>query len=156
MIRIVSQNSTHQLDSEGRAITTWDAKKCCWIVNPEFENEVIDWYGQDSDFPAGCTLADYIARNPNWDKMPDINVTWYWNTKEVCIAAFGLPHTFGEKGDYWDKQIYPYTCSRNWGDIDESKETAAERFGKYCSFHTHADRVVVMYNGKVIFDGKLL
>lgn len=155
MIRITSQTSDHQYDSEGNAITTWDAKKCCWIVNPQYENEKIDWYGEDSDFPAGCTLAEFNERNPNWDKNPDITVTWYWNTKETCIRAFGQPHTFGQKSDYWDKQRYPYTASRNWGYIDEPESTTVERFGKYCSFHKHADRTVVMYNGKQLFDGKL-
>jgi hypothetical protein len=156
MIRITSQNGTHQYDSQDRAITTWDHKKCCWIVNPEFEKEKIDWYGKDSDFPQGCTLAQFIERNPNWDKMPDINVTWYWNTKESCIAGFGLPHTFGEKHDYWDKQTYPYMTNRSWGYIDEPKETTVENFGKYCKFHKHADRTLVTYNGETLFDGKLI
>lgn len=155
MIRIKSQSSDHQYDAEGRAITTWDHKKCSWIVNPEFENEEIDWYGEDSDFPAGTTLARYIQDHPNWDKMPDIHVTWYWNDKATCIKAFGLPHTFGQQSDYWDKQRYPYSASRSWGDIDEPEKSTVERFGKYCSFHKDADRTVVQYNGKVLFDGKL-
>ena len=155
MIQIVLQDSTHQYDSEGNAITTWDAKKCCWIVNAEFENEQINWYGKDSDFPAGCTLAEYINNNPGWDKFPDIDVTWYWNDKATCIRAFGLPHTFGQSSDYWDKQQYPYTAHRNWGYIDEPENTTIERFGKHCNFHKYADRTVVNYNGKVLFDGKL-
>lgn len=155
MIKIESQSALHQYDSEGNAITTWHEKKCEWIVNEEYENEEIDWYGKDSDFPRGCTLAQFEESNPNWDKLPNIHVTWYWDTKEDAIRAFGRPHTFGQPGTYWDTMSYPYTASRQWGYIDESEETTVERFGKYCDFHKHANRTVVTYNEKILYDGKL-
>lgn len=155
MIIIKSQTAVHQYDDQGRIITTWDNKKCSWIVNTEFENEDIDWYGKDSDFPAGYTLAEYIEQNPNWDKMPNIIVTWTWNDKETCIRAFGQPHSFGERPDYWDKVKYPYTASKDWGYLDYSKETAIEQLGKYCNFHIHADKTIIKYNNEIIFEGKL-
>lgn len=155
MIRIVSQSAQHQYDDKERAITTWDEKKCAWIVQTEFETEKIDWWGADNDFPGGYTLKEYVETNPNWDKNPDIVVTWYWHTKETCIKAFGLPHTFGQKPDYWDKQLYPYSATRQWGYIDEKKDNAVNNFGKYARFHEHADRVVVTYNGETLHDGVL-
>ena len=47
MIRIICQDGIHQYDNKGNAITTWDNKKCSWIVNPEYENEKIDWWGKE-------------------------------------------------------------------------------------------------------------
>ena len=156
MIRIKSQSGTNQYDDSGRAITEWHGKKGAWIVLPEFEKENIDWYGTDSDFPGGYTLKEYEDQHPNWEKLPDISVAWYWNDKETCIKAFGLPHTFGEKSNFWDKQLYPYHGIRSWGDIDAKKEDVVKRFGTYCSFHLHADRVIVKYNSEVLLDGKLV
>ena len=148
-------DGVHQYDSKGRAITTWDKKKCSWIVNPEFEDDNIDWYGEHSDFPAGYTLKEYKENFPDWDKKPDIVVTWTWKDKASAIAAFGQPHTFGESSDYWDKKEFPMTATREWGYIDEPEETTVERFGKYCNWHIHASNVRVLYNGKEIFNGKL-
>jgi hypothetical protein len=82
MIKIVRQDGEHQYDELNRTITTWDHKKCAWIVNPEFDNDEIDWYGEDSDFPAGCTLKEYLLQYPNWDKMPNIKVTWKQEPKK--------------------------------------------------------------------------
>ena len=156
MIKITSQDGFHQYDAEGRPITTWDAKKCAWIVNTEFENESIDWWGVDNDFPAGTTLAQFIAQNPNWDTLPDITVIWTWNTKERYQSAFGSPSSFGQSYDYYDKLTYPQTYRKNWGYIDCPKDEVVERFGKYARFNVGADSVKVMYNGKIVFDGKLL
>lgn len=155
-IKITSQDGLHQYDEGGNAITTWDAKKCAWIVNQEFEEAEIDWWGEDNDFPGGYTLKEYLESNPNWDKNPDISVTWFWNTKETCIEVFGRPHTFGEAWDYWDKKQYPYQASRSWGYLDYTPTEAIQQLGRYCSFNRRADRVVVTYNGKVIYDGKLV
>jgi hypothetical protein len=154
-IRITSQDAFHQYDGNGRAITTWDAKKCAWIVEPKFEGENIDWYGKDSDFPAGCTLKGFEANNPDWDKKPDISVSWYWNDKATCLRAFGSPHTFGADFDYWDKQIYPYQHHKNWGYLDYKEEEVVEALGKFADHHRNASRVVVTYNGKVLHDGPL-
>ena len=38
MIKIKSTDAYHQYDKEGRAITTWDHKKCSWIINSEVVN----------------------------------------------------------------------------------------------------------------------
>lgn len=160
MIKIKSQSGTNQFDKNGNAITTWDGKKCAWIVNEEYEHEEIDWYGKDSDFPAGYTLSEYEVQFPTWDKNPDISVTWYWNDKETCIKAFGQPHTFLGLNhpnifNYWDIQIYPYSVNKSWGYLDYKKEEVVEQLGKYCDFHKFADRTVVSYNGEILFDGKL-
>ena len=154
MIRIASQSGTHQYDENGRAITTWDAKKCCWIVNSEFENEEIDWWGEDNDFPRGCTLEHFIKNNPNWDKMPDIKVTWTWNTKEQYEKMGGHPRSFGQSHNYYDKLTYPQICTRDWGYIDCPKEEAVKRFADYAGFHKYADNVKVFYNSEKLFDGK--
>jgi hypothetical protein len=152
MIAIKYQTADGQYDENDQQITQWDDKKCAWIVLPAYENEQIDWWGADNDFPGGYTLADYIKVHPNWDKMPDIRVTWYWNTKENYIKQFGLPHTFGEGPNYYDNMTFPKSLSRQWGDIDCPKEEAVKRFSNYCHWNEHADRVVVEYNGEVIFD----
>lgn len=101
MIRIKSQSGTNQYDEDGTPITEWHDKKCAWIVLPEFEKEEIDWWGEDSDFPGGYTLTEYIQQHPNWDKIPNINIVWSWNSKEICQKTFGIPSSFGEKSDYW-------------------------------------------------------
>ena len=154
MIKIKSQDARHQYDEEGYAITTWDAKKCTWIVEPEFENERIDWYGKDSDFPSGCTLKEFEAENPNWDKVPDIIVTWTWNTKENMQKGFGRPNSVQES-QWYDNTQFPYSGNRSWGYINVPKETTVERFGKFCDFHKYADNVRVLYNGEEIFNGVL-
>lgn len=154
-IRITSQDGSHQYDGQGRAITTWDHKKCAWIVNEEFENESIDWWGNDNDFPGGCTLEQFKKDTPDWDNKPDISVSFYWNDKATCIRAFGSPHTFGASADYWDKQHYPYTHHKNWGYLDYKEDETVEALGKFCDFHKHASRVVVTYNSKVLHDGPL-
>lgn len=154
MIQIKCQSGTNQYDEEGNAITYWDDKKCAWIVLPEYEQESINWYGKNSDFPAGCTLKEYEKTHPNWKSIPNIAVTWFWNTKETAQKTFGQPHTFGESFDYWDRQQYPYTCHRDWGYIECTKENAVKEFATYCGFQNYADRVIVTYNGETILDGK--
>ena len=155
MIKIVSQDAFQQYDELGNAITYWDAKKCSWIVNTEYEEEEIDWYGEDSDFPAGCTLAEYESQHPDWKSIPDISVTWTWNTKQRMQASLGRPTSIGEY-EWYDKQTFPYSQSKYWGDIECTKEEAIERFGKYCGFNKGADKTVVKYNNEIIFEGNLL
>jgi hypothetical protein len=153
MIRITSQDGCHQYDDDLRPITTWDAKKCCWIVNKEFEKERIDWYGKDSDFLAGTTEAEFERNNPNWASKPNISVTWRWDTAQTMQRAFGAP-TISEV-EWYEKTTFPHSDSRFWGYIECSENEAVERFGKYCNFHRHADNVIVRYNEKVLHDGKL-
>lgn len=145
MIKITQQSATNQYDDDGRAITTWDAKKGAWIVNPEFENEEINWWGYDNDFPAGQTLAEFEAANPNWAILPDIIVTWTW-------GVVGYVQAFKEKPTI-EKTVY--TGQRSWGNLDYTKEEAIERLGKYCDFNKYADNTQVEYNGETIFNGKL-
>lgn len=154
MIRIKSQDGLHQYDESGRSITTWDDKKCSWIVNPEFENEEIDWWGNNNDFPAGCTLKRFEQDNPNWNKIPNISVTWTWDTKEDYERMGGPPHSFGQSFDYYDKLNYPQRCTRSWGYIECSKEDAVKRFANYANFHRFANKIEVYYNNELLFSGK--
>ena len=147
MIRIISQDALHQYDSEGRAITTWDAKKCAWIVNHEFEGTEIDWYGRDSDFPAGCTLKQWEQENPDHANNPHLQVTWYYNTIQALVI------TFGEKA-YWEKnaKVFPYVVTRQW-DYMSKKDypdflSAANGLCSYAGFHKGADKVVFQYNNE--------
>ncbi len=149
-IKIVSQCSSHQYDALGNIVTNWDNKKCAWIVVKNFENKEIDWWGNENDFPAGYTLADYEKQYPNWDKLPDIKVTWAWNTKETCIKAFGSPHSFGKPSNYWDLQRYPYTHEQSWGYLDYTKEQAID-LRSYANFDVYADGVTIEYNGEIIY-----
>ena len=151
-IRITSQDGVHQYDGDGNAITTWNKKKCNWIVNKEFENSQIDWCGEDNDFPGGYTESEYERNYPNWRRVPDIKVAWYWNTKESYKNAFGHPSTFGQSAYYYDKLSYPIVCVREWGDIDEPKETVIGRFKDYAGFYQKCDRVIVYYNDEVLLD----
>ena len=151
MIHITSQDGRHQYDEDGRAITTWDGKKCNWIVNEEFENESIDWWGDDNDFPGAYTLKEFLAQNPDWDKNPDIIATWTWDTKESYQRFGGHPSSFGAKSDYYDTLTYPFSVPRQWGYLDYTEEEA-KRLASYCDFDKKSDRVTVTYNGKVIVD----
>lgn len=146
MIRIVSQDGEHQYDTYGNAITTWDSKKCSWIVEPEYENDKIDWWGDDNDFPAGYTLAEYEEMFPNWREMPDIEVTWTWDEE-------GYKKQFPDWRKYHIPS-FPNTCYRSWGHIEFSEQEAIERLGKYCNFNKFSNTKVI-YNGKEIFNGKL-
>ena len=72
MIHITSQDGMHQYDECGNAITTWNDKCCNWIVNDEYvdayNNDEIDWWGRDNDFPRGCSMEYYIK---NFEKFSD-------------------------------------------------------------------------------------
>jgi hypothetical protein len=146
-ITIVSQDGEHQYDENGRAITSWNEKYCSWIINPEYETEIIDW--QDdmngiSKFPRGCTKAHYLELFPGADNYPDIEVTWHWNEE-------GYEKAFNEK----PKPGEILRCTRDWGYINVNEKDAIKRFGHYCDFNKYAYRVIVKYNKKTIFDGKL-
>lgn len=147
MIRITDQDNIHQYDEYGNPITTWDDKKCAWIVNPEYEDEDIDWWGEDNDFPQGVTLKEYEEQHPNWASMPDIEVTWTWS-EENYKKQFPDWHRF-------PLPSFPTSCTRSWGYIDMSEEEAIERLGHYCNFNKHADNVEITYNGKIIHNNKL-
>ena len=93
MIYITSQDAYHQYDDNGNAITTWDTKKCAWIVEKEYENEKINWWGRDNDFPAGYTLSEYIQAFPNWNERPDITVKWI----SLIIISHSIYKDYKEK-----------------------------------------------------------
>lgn len=150
MIKIRSQDRCHQYDESDNIITTWDKKKCSWIINPEYENSEIDWWGEDNDFPQGIALADFIKDNPNWNKLPDIIVIWTWNTKEGMMKALK-----DNDSSWYNKQRFPYSESRSWGYLEYTKEEAIEQLGKYCDFYKHADNTKIIYNQETIFNGKL-
>lgn len=147
MIRIISQDGCHQYDEDYNEITTWDDKKCAWIVNPEYENEEIDWWGEDNDFPAGYTLAEYERNYPDWNSRPDIDVIWTWDED-------GYKKAFPD----WRRHpipSFPETYCRSWGYLDISEEEAINRLGRHCRFNQYAISTKVTYNGKIIYDGKL-
>lgn len=171
MIRIVSQSAIHQYDENERAITTWDSKKCSWIVNEEFEDEDIDWWGEDNDFPVGETLKEYLSRNPTWDIKPNITVTWTINDKDNYYKVFNeypqrktesfksfghlfqacdMKHAYEYDPDF----KFPYSFSREWGYLEYNKEEAIMYLGRYCSFNK-ASSTRIVYNNEVIFEGKL-
>lgn len=154
MIKIKSTDVYHQYDKEGRAITTWDHKKCSWIINSEFEDEEIDFWGKDNDFPAACKLADYIEENTNWEKLPNITVTWIWNTKDALMLSCGRPTSTSE-WEWYNKAKFPFTDSRSWGYLNYTKEEAIEHLGCYCDFYKGADNTKITYDDEILFDGKL-
>jgi len=145
MITITSQDAKHQYDNQGRAITTWNEKYCSWIINPEFENETIDWQNDAngiSEFPRGCTKAQYLEMFPGADNYPDVEVTWYWDEEGYEKAFKTKPRRIQQ-------------CTRYWGHIDLTEEEAIKRMGHYCDWNKYAYRTLITYNGKTIFDGKL-
>ena len=148
MIHIKSQDSLHQYDEFDNPITTWDDKKCAWIVEPEYEEEEIAWWGEDNDFPRGLTLKEFEEENPGWDKIPDISVTWTWSED-------GYKKQFMDWYNY-PLPVFPVICTRDWGYIDYSEEEAIEFLGKYCKWNIYSDKVEIKYNNKLIFSGKLV
>lgn len=168
MIHIKSQDARHQYDKDGNAITTWCDKRANWMVNKEYENSEINWWGKDNDFPGGCTEEDYEELYPNWNKLPNIIVEWTW-TKEGYFKAFReylkIPdpkyahirhmltpgeinkHTYMNAPDSY----YPKTETRSWGYLDYTKEKAIESLGSYCKFNEYAF-TKVYYNGELISD----
>lgn len=166
MIYITSQSATTQYDVGGNAITHWDNKRCAWIINKPYENEEIDWWGKDNDFPAGCTKAQYEVNNPGWSNKPNITITWSWE-KEAYIKAFGGPWKMFDPR--WDSvkhlltgadlrhcytavpdSRYPYRDSRSWGHLDYTQEEAIDMAKRYCDLYENATDVSVFYNNKLI------
>jgi hypothetical protein len=152
-IKITQQGASHQYDSDGNAITDWNAKKCAWIVRAEYENDSIVWWGDDNDFPSGYTLEEYEETHPDWNKHPDIEVTWTFESIEIMKKAYGAPRTKKE-ADWYASIKFPYSYMRNWGYIDYTEDEAIERLGKFCDHHKHSI-TRVSYNGEIIFEGKL-
>lgn len=145
--KIERQDAVHQYDADGNAITTWDDKLCAWIINPEYENDVIDWCADSNgitEFPIGCTRSAYLADFPDAENYPDISVTWYWDKS-------GFMREFHKEPSSEDE----LSCTRSWGYLDYTEQQAIDIVGHYCDFNMYAYRTVVQYNGKVIFDGLL-
>lgn len=148
MIKITYQDSSNQYDEDYNEITEWNEKYCSWIVLPEYEEAYkkgeIDWWGEDNDFPRGCTKEEYLEMFPEADRYPNISVTWYWDHD-------GYKKQFKEelKGDY------NFSFTNSWGYLNYDEDEAVVLCGHYCDFNKHAYQTVVEYNGKVIFDGKL-
>lgn len=134
--KIVKQDTFHQYDEDGNAITTWDNIKCVWIVEPKFEKDIIDW----DLFQKGITLEKFKEQNPNWDKKPVIVVEWTYNEESFKKAFPGHP--------------FSKTIVRDWNYINYSKEEAILRLGKYAGFYKYADNVRITYDGKEIFNEK--
>jgi hypothetical protein len=147
VIKIVRQDSIHQYNSNGDAITTWNKKYCCWIINKEYENEIIDWQADENgitEFPGGVTEEEFRRDYPDIDKYPDIHVTWYWD-RDGYFKAFSE----------YPKDGVMLTCTRYWGYLNYSESEAIERLGHYCKFNKFSYRTVITYNNTVIHDGEL-
>lgn len=148
MIKITYQDGSGQYDQSGNQITEWNDRYCSWVVLSEYEDayyrEEIDWWGMDNDFPSGQTMKELQELYPNANSWPIIDVRWFW-TEEGYIKEFH------EKPK--DKSQLSY--ERRWEYLDYTKEKAIEFLGKYCGFNNNAERVVIKYNYKIIFDGKL-
>lgn len=149
-INITRQSANHQYDEDGRAITTWDDKKCEWIIEPEFENCHINWYGKDNDFPRGISLREYETLYPDHKSNPEIDITWRYDNIE------GLVSTFGDRR-YWEENVktYPYFVHKNWDYYSKKQYPSLNSiiknpiFYKYCDFHKGADSIEVKYNDEV-------
>lgn len=166
IITIVKQDSQHQYDIEGRTITTWNDKYCSWIINPEFESCLISWQDDEngiSEFPRGCTMAEYLKDNPDADNKPDIKVTWFYKNREDYLKTIGYNREdewkrFLEKTKHADPTLgreNNLTIERSWGYLSYSPEEAINRLGRYAGFNKLASKVKVVYNNKVIFDKEL-
>jgi hypothetical protein len=166
MITIVRQDALHQYDADGRAITTWNDKYCSWIINPEFESSQISW--QDdvngiSEFPRGCTKAEYLKDNPDADSRPDIEVTWFYKNREDYLKSIGYESEgewkrFLEKTGHSDPTLGRednLTAERSWRYLSYSPEEAIERLGRYTDFNKLAYKVKIVYNHKIIYNKEL-
>lgn len=147
-IRIKYQDASAQYDEDYNQITEWNEKYCSWIVLPEYEesyyNNEIDWWGEDNDFPRGCTKKEYLELFPNADNYPDIYVAWYWDEE-------GYRKMFKESPTSKSQLMY----SNTWGYLDYDEEKSIKFCGHYCDFNKYAYKTVIKYNGKIIFEGKL-
>lgn len=135
----------HQYDKDGNAITTWDSKYCGWVINKEYEDCHIDWIEDENgitEFPRGATKSYFEKLYPNAYNNPVITVTWYWDKD-------GYEKFFRER---LDQENMSY--SKTWEHLNYDKEKALN-LGNYCKFNKEAYRVVISYNGSVIFDGKI-
>lgn len=142
-IVITSQDSEHQYDKLGRAITTWNEKCCSWVIEKEFEDDEINWQKDEigiTEFPRGIRQRDI---DPEVYNYPDIEVTWTWD-EDGFMKKFGERMKSGEES---------YT--RTWGYLKLEKDEAINRLGHYCDFNKEAIKTEVKYNGEVIFSGKL-
>ena len=146
MIQISAQDGMHQYDKRGRAITTWDDKKCNWIVNEQFADEEINWWGEDNDYPQGYTLAEFIVSHPDWESLPDIKVTWRWDTKESYKKSFGRDTNCNDL-------VFPQFHTRKWGYMNYTISEAVDLGKRYCGFARLADWTEISFNGESVWCG---
>ena len=152
MIRIKSQDAVHQYDESGTAITTWCEKRCNWIVNKEFEDADIDWYGEDSDYPAGVTAAQHEENNPEWRTYPNISMKYTCNNVRSYSKATNMIPEIMEKR--YGSTVYPVNWTRSWGyyprvEISSINE-AILRFWSYCDWGKNADSVSITYDDETM------
>lgn len=149
MIRIKYQDATAQYDENYVQITEWNEKYCFWIVLPEYENAYyrgeIDWWGEDNDFPRGCTKNEYLELYPDADNYPDIIVIWEWDREGYNKMFNEYPNNNEETQRY---------CN-SWGYLNYDKEKAIKMLGHYCDFNKYAYKTTIKYNNEIIFEGKL-
>lgn len=135
MIKIKSQDATSQYDEFGNVITRWDGYRCCWIVNEQYENDKIDWYGNDNDFPTGCTLEEFNKMNPNYESNPSIWLTVYFDEESYKRA-------FGTLRGYFDRFSY----HRSWNNLDYDFEYTMKRIPQYLKSNCFATHIGVGWN----------
>ena len=158
MIRIKYQDSEHQYDQDNNPVTTWHEKCCEWIVNNEYiedyENDNIDWWGKDNDFPRGISMERFIEKYGDPNKRPDISLEVYWNN-ESDWRKFTMDR-FSSWNPNKDGIV---SIFRSWGYLDYTKEKAISRLvtDKESYYHTickFASGCKLLYNNEVIYEIK--
>lgn len=155
MIHIKRQDGIHQYDEYGNAITTRNDKCCNWIVNEEYveayNNDEIDWWGEDNDFPRGCSMEYQIANFGDPYALPDISLEMTWETEDDYRKMGATDHF--EYSSY----SYPLTIYRHWGYLNYSEKEAIESLvtnpqSYYHSIAKGSTRCKLTYNGKIIYE----
>lgn len=142
MIQINYQTATGQYDRNGNQITRWDAKRCSWIVlskyKREYDNNEIDWWGGDNDFPAGETIEQYHKRYPHQctANLPDISVQYIFNIEDFKKAF---------PGEDYQKYPHGYSYCRHWQHLDYKFEEAVEKLKYYIDVGKLASEITITW-----------
>lgn len=144
MIKISYTTARGQYDKEGNEICYWDKKRCSWIVHKayltEYENNQIDWWGNDNDFPMGTTKQRYDSMFKGNNNYPDIYLRVEFTQEEF---KKGFPRE--------DHRKYPngYSYTRHWEHINYTFEEAKKIIDYLtCNKFAHHITVTWLKNGK--------
>lgn len=141
MIKITSQSSSGQYDEEGNQITEWNPKLCEWVVLPkykaDYDNNNIDWWGKDNDFPAGATIEYFNTEYPNWESRPVISICMYFNP-EGCKKAF--------PDENQSKYKNGFNYGRTWEYLDYSFKDALN-VKSYLQADKFAEQIRIVWEG---------